>query len=67
MKLHVDAAKCEGYGTCASIAPDLFTLDEWGYAEPTGDGTVDAGRQDAARQAAAECPMHAIAIITLTD
>lgn len=32
MKVYVDMTKCNGFGTCADIAPDVFEIDEFGYA-----------------------------------
>lgn len=58
MKATVDSTKCSGYGVCADEAPELFQLDEWGYAEVTGDGTVSD--EDTARRAADNCPECAI-------
>lgn len=29
--LHLDPIRCDGRGLCHDIAPDLITLDEWGY------------------------------------
>lgn len=64
MKAHVDATKCEGFGTCAVHAPDVFKLDEWGYAYVEGDGTVPAGQEELVRRAIADCPVHAISEIS---
>ena len=60
MKVIVDRDLCEGYGTCAVVAPELFRLDEWGFAEVVGEGDVAAEHEDAARRALHECPMNAI-------
>jgi len=60
MKAFVDATKCNGYGTCAELAPTLFQLDEWGYASVAGDGEVTD--EAAARKAAADCPECAITL-----
>lgn len=60
MRVRVDADLCEGYGTCVNIAPDLFKLDEWGYAFVEGEGDVPKEREEDARRAVIECPMHAI-------
>lgn len=62
MKARVDLDLCEAYGTCANIAPDVFKLDEWGYAHVEDDGKVPAGQEGAAREAALSCPMRAIAL-----
>jgi ferredoxin len=58
----VDSEKCQGHNRCYSIAPDLFEVDDYGYATEVGDGTVPAGMEDKARLAAANCPEFAISI-----
>lgn len=63
MKATVDATKCEAYGACADLCPSVFQLDEWGYASVVGDGTVPAGEETGAKEAAAACPEKAIAFI----
>jgi len=60
MRVKVDSAKCDGFGTCAAHAPDVFKLDEWGYAYVEGDASVPAGQEDLARRAIVDCPVHAI-------
>lgn len=62
MKVSVDPIKCQSYGLCADIAPELFELDEWGYATAKGDGAVAERFEEEARTAAAECPVKAIRI-----
>lgn len=60
MKITVDAELCDGFGLCDGHAPDLFELDEDGYATERGDGTVPADQEPGARRAIAGCPAHAI-------
>jgi ferredoxin len=62
VKVRLASAVCDGFGTCAGHAPDLFELDEWGYASVKGDGTVPPGQEALARRAALDCPVHAITI-----
>jgi ferredoxin len=62
MRVSVDQDICAGYGTCVEVAPDLFELDDWGYAVAIGDGEVVDGRQEIAREAALQCPMNAITL-----
>ncbi len=60
MRITVDPDLCDGFGLCDGHAPDLFDLDDDGYATEKGDGTVPEDRQAAARRAIAGCPAHAI-------
>jgi len=62
LKVRVDPNKCQGNARCKSLAPELFELDEWGYAHEIGDGTVPAGLEDKAWLAQANCPEIAITI-----
>jgi ferredoxin len=60
MKLRVIAASCDGFGTCAVHCPEVFTLDEWGYAavDPAAEFTDEIEQR--ARRAMIDCPVHAI-------
>ncbi|WP_426243606.1 ferredoxin [Nocardioides sp. LHG3406-4] len=60
MKVLVDSTKCEAYGTCAEIAPEVFELDDFGYAAALADGVVPAEHEDVARKALEACPVRAI-------
>ena len=62
MKVQFKQSLCDGFGTCAKHAPELFVLDEWGYASLSGDGRVAAepAAEDRARRAIIDCPVHAI-------
>jgi ferredoxin len=60
MRVQVDRDRCEGYGTCAALLPEVFQLDDWGTAVPQNDGEVPAGQEELARRAVFECPMAAI-------
>jgi ferredoxin len=62
MKARVDPVKCEGFGDCNETLPDVFLLDEWGYAYTVDGGVVPEGKEGAARLAEAGCPVHAIII-----
>jgi ferredoxin len=62
MRIKVDSDKCEGHNRCYSIAPDLFEVDDYGYATEKGDGTVPPGQEDKARLAVDNCPEYAITI-----
>ena len=62
MKIQVDSDKCEGHNRCYSIAPDLFDVDDYGYATAAGDGIVPECMQEKAQLAADNCPEYAITI-----
>ena len=62
MRVHVDGDRCQGHNRCYAIAPDLFDVDDLGYAREIGDGVVPADREEQARLAAANCPELAIEI-----
>lgn len=59
LPLRVNPIKCAAFGFCAEYAPELFELDEWGYAWlHTPDVPEDLARL--AEEAAALCPVRAI-------
>jgi len=62
MKIHVDPEKCQGHNRCYALAPELFEVDDYGYATEIGDGTVPTELADKARLAAANCPELAITL-----
>ncbi len=62
MKITVDSEKCQGHNRCFSLAPELFDVDDYGYATEIGDGSVPAELEDKARLAVANCPEFAITI-----
>jgi ferredoxin len=62
MRVHVDSERCQGHNRCYAIAPDLFEVDDLGFATEVGDGTVPAGLEDQARLVVANCPEYAIVI-----
>ena len=62
MKVRVDAALCQGHNRCFALAPDLFQLDDAGFASAVGDGMVPPGREEAAELAADNCPETAVLI-----
>jgi ferredoxin len=60
MRVHVVSEKCQGHNRCYAIAPDLFDVDDLGYATEVNDGVVPAGQVEQARLAVANCPELAI-------
>lgn len=62
MRVHVDPERCQGHNRCYSLAPELFDVDDHGYAHERDGGVVAAGLEDEARLAVANCPEYAISI-----
>ena len=56
--LIVDRIRCDGYGMCAELLPELIELDDWGY--PILNGRVLDEMGDLARKAVAVCPALAL-------
>ncbi|OBK83489.1 ferredoxin [Mycolicibacter sinensis] len=67
MKIRLDRTMCDGFGFCAKHASKYFSLDDWGYASLTGDGTVDEADEHDVMRALLDCPVHAIIEITEDD
>lgn len=63
MRIAVDSDKCEGHNRCYSIAPDLFEVDDYGYASEANGGVVPEGMEDKARLAIDNCPEFAITVV----
>ncbi|MEV5835251.1 MULTISPECIES: ferredoxin [Nocardia] len=61
MKITIDSSLCSGHARCAAAAPELFELDDDGYALPFA-GEVPADLEDAAREGEMACPERAITI-----
>lgn len=60
-ELEVDMLRCDAYGYCAELLPELVELDEWGYpiVEP---GDVPDALVAHARRAARACPTRALVL-----
>jgi len=59
VRVRVNPIRCTAFGFCAEFAPELFALDDWGYAwlrDPKATGEL----ADVAREAARLCPTDAI-------
>lgn len=67
MRIRLDRTLCDGFGFCAKHAPGYFSLDDWGYASMTGNGTVTPGDEHDVMRALMDCPVHAIIEIDEED
>jgi ferredoxin len=61
MKVTIETSSCSGHARCAAAAPQLFRLDDDGYALPL-DGDVPQGLEQAARDGEMACPERAITV-----
>jgi ferredoxin len=61
MLVRIDPIACDARGLCAELAPELFAIDDWGYAmllvNPIPDELATL-----ARRAADACPTLALHI-----
>jgi ferredoxin len=59
--IDIDRIRCDGFGMCAELLPELIELDDWGYPiiRP-GDVPDDLLRH--ARMAVEACPVLAITL-----
>ena len=57
--LRVNPIRCDAYGHCAELLPELIALDEWGYPI-IADGPVPAGLRRDARRVVSLCPRLAL-------
>jgi len=55
----VDRIRCDGFGMCAELLPELIELDDWGYPI-IASGPVPADLAEHARRAVAVCPVLAL-------
>ncbi len=58
-RLRVDWIKCDGYGLCGDLLPELIGLDEWRYPI-LHRGPVDRSLLQEAQRAVDCCPMKAL-------
>lgn len=59
--MRINPIRCEGVGICAHLAPDVITLDPWGFPLLL-EGPLDEAATAQARRAATGCPRRALII-----
>lgn len=60
MRVRLDREKCEGYGTCVTVAPDVFDFDPDADKAVVLTPVVDDSRADDFDEAIRSCPVHAL-------
>jgi ferredoxin len=63
--LVINPLLCDGHGICTLLAPDLITLDPWGYPRVLNELLTDTEIR-AAKQALRACPKAALALRATT-
>jgi ferredoxin len=58
-RLEVDRIRCDGYGMCAELLPEVIELDDWGYPIIVS-GDVPDELRSLARRAVDVCPVLAL-------
>lgn len=59
VEIVVDRIRCDGFGMCAELLPELIELDDWGYPMLAA-GVVPGPLLEHARRAVAVCPVLAL-------
>jgi ferredoxin len=57
--IEIDRIRCDGFGMCAELLPELIELDDWGYPI-VAVGEVPPELNGHARMAVEACPLLAI-------
>jgi ferredoxin len=61
-EIRVDWIRCDGYGLCGDLAPDVIALDEWRYPIIL-QSPVPAPLRSDAQRAIDCCPMRALSLV----
>jgi len=64
--LRVDPIRCTAFGYCAEFGPELFDLDDWGYAWPRRRD-IPPELEALARETAKRCPTGAIRVEAVAE
>lgn len=60
MRVTIDPDRCQGHNRCHALAPELFEVDDLGFARARGTGEVPAGLETKALLAVRNCPEFAV-------
>lgn len=59
IRIEVDPTRCDGFGNCVMVAPNIFDLDDEGRVR-LKLAEVGIDQREAVRRAAYDCPVSAI-------
>ncbi len=62
MKINLDRDACQGHNRCYTLAPELFDVDDEGYAVLLVTGDVPSELEDKALLCVDNCPEFAIEV-----
>jgi ferredoxin len=62
MKIRLDRELCRGHAQCNARGPDVYELDDNGYATLT-ELEIPAGLEDQARAGVRACPEGAVTVL----
>jgi ferredoxin len=62
MKINFDRDACQGHNRCYMLAPELFDVDDEGYAILLVDGDIPDELADKAQLTVDNCPEFAITL-----
>lgn len=62
MKINFDRDACQGHNRCYMLAPELFDVDDEGYAILLVEGDIPDELADKAQLTVDNCPEYAITI-----
>jgi ferredoxin len=62
MRIQFDRPACQGHNRCYLLAPELFDVDDEGYAVLRVEGEVPAELEGKAQLCADNCPEYAITL-----
>lgn len=63
MRIEFDRSACQGHNRCYLLAPELFDVDDEGYAVLLADGVLVGDQLERAQLAVDNCPEFAITLV----
>ena len=63
MRIQFDRSACHGHNRCYLLAPELFDVDDEGYAVLRVEGDVPAELESKAQLCVDNCPEYAITLV----